>query len=77
MFKNRVPTRILGLGEEVRGGGNKTTIRRFVIFTLHQTLSNKIKENEVGRICSTHGGHEIVHKMFVGKSQEKRWPGIL
>jgi hypothetical protein len=47
-------------------------MRSFITCTLHQVNHDKVKEDEIGRACSTMGAKRNTYRILVGKPERKR-----
>jgi hypothetical protein len=68
MFENMMLRRISGpKRDEVMGGWRKLHTEE-----LHNLYSDQVKEDEMGRTCSTNGAKRNAYRILVGKPEGKK-----
>jgi hypothetical protein len=73
VFENRVTRRIFGpKRDEMTGGWRKLHNEEFHNFYSSPSIIRMIKEDEMGRACSTIGAKRNAHRILVGKPEGKR-----
>jgi hypothetical protein len=81
VFENRVLRRIFGpKRDEVTGGWRKLhneELHNLYIFFFKCNWNDQVKEDEMGRACSTHGEKRNAYRILVGKPEGKRPLGRL
>jgi hypothetical protein len=58
--------------DEVTGGWRKLHIEELHNLYFSPSYNEQVKEDEMGRACSTHGEKRNAYRILVGKPEEKR-----